>query len=122
PPTPAGTPEAVPAPADGRLPARYTNRFGMEFALVPAGTSWLGGRGGKVGDRGIEIAGDFYLGVYEVTQEEWARVMGPAADPSRFSRTGSKSDRVADVPDAELRRFPVNSASWDDAQRFVAQL
>ncbi len=61
---------------EGPLPAKYTNRLGMEFALVPKGKSWLGGGGGQMGTQEVEIKQDFYLGAYEVTQEEWKMVTG----------------------------------------------
>jgi formylglycine-generating enzyme required for sulfatase activity len=101
-------------------PVRFKNSLGMEFALVPKGKAWLGGGGGKPGAKEAEITDDFYLGVYEVTQEEWERVMG--TNPSHFSRTGGGKDRVQGIPDAELKRFPVDSVSWDDAQTFLAKL
>lgn len=82
---------------DSSLPARYKNSLGMEFALVPKGKSWLGGGGGRPGDKEVEIKDDFYLGVYEVTQEEWEMVMG--ANPS-IHKSGHKS--VADVPPDDL--------------------
>ena len=62
-------------------PKRYTNSLGMEFVLVPRGKAWLGGGGGKPGDKEVEIKEDFYLGKYEVTQEEWEKVMGNNAQP-----------------------------------------
>ncbi len=65
-------------------PRKYTNSLGMEFVLVPRGKAWLGGGGGKPGDKEVEIKEDFYLGKYEVTQEEWGKVMGTI--PSHFSR------------------------------------
>ena len=71
-------------------PPTFTNSLGMEFVLVPKGKSWLGGGGGKPGDKEVEIAEDFYLGKYEVTQEEWQKVMGE--NPSHFSRTGAGKD------------------------------
>ena len=60
----------------GPLPATFKNGIGMEFVMVPKGTAWLGGGGGKPGETKVEIAADFYLGKYEVTQEEWEKVMG----------------------------------------------
>ena len=57
-------------------PPTFKNSLGMEFVLVPKGKSWLGGGGGKPGDKEVEIHADFYLGKYEVTQEEWEKVMG----------------------------------------------
>src|SRR5438477_7229517 len=58
--------------------------LGIEFALVPKGKAWLGGGDGKEGTKEVNIAQDFYLGVYEVTQEEWQKIMGK--NPSEFSR------------------------------------
>jgi WD40 repeat protein/formylglycine-generating enzyme required for sulfatase activity len=102
------------------LAPRYKNALGMEFALVPRGKSWLGGGGGKPGDREVEFKDDFYLGIYPVTQEEWHKVTGLA--PSRFSRTGERKDAVKDCPDADLKRFPVESVSWDDCRAFMDRL
>ena len=102
------------------LPPTFTNSLGMEFVLVPKGKSWLGGGGGKPGDKEVEITHDFYLGKYEVTQEEWEKVMG--SNPSHFSRTGGGKDAVKDIADAELKRFPVENVSWDDAQLFLERL
>src|ERR1043165_5030676 len=98
-------------------PRKYTNSLGMEFALVPKGKSWLGGGNGKEGTKEVNMAKDFYLGVYEVTQEEWEKVTGK--NPSRFSRVGADKDKVKDIPDQELKRFPVESVTWDDAKVFV---
>jgi formylglycine-generating enzyme required for sulfatase activity len=101
------------------LPPTFKNSIGMEFVIVPKGKSWLGGGKDKLGDKEVEIPADFYLGKYEVTQEEWTQVMG--ANRSFFSRTRAK-DRVNDVTDADLKRFPVEDVSWDQCQVFVAKL
>jgi predicted Ser/Thr protein kinase len=98
----------------------FKNSLGMEFVLVPKGKSWLGGGGGKLGDKEVVIAHDFYLGKYEVTQEEWEKVTG--LTPSWFSRTGGGKDLVRDIPDAELNRFPVENVAWDDVQAFLERL
>jgi formylglycine-generating enzyme required for sulfatase activity/serine/threonine protein kinase len=108
------------SPATASLPPTFTNSLGMEFVLVPKGKSWLGGGDGKVGDKEVVIAHDFYLGKYEVTQEEWAKVTG--LTPSHFSRTGGGKDKVKEFTDAELKRFPVEQVSWDDAQSFLDRL
>jgi formylglycine-generating enzyme required for sulfatase activity len=94
-------------------PTKYTNSLGMEFALVPKGKSWLGGGRGRIGDKEVEIAYDFYLGVYEVTQEEWEKVTG--FNPSRFKE-------VPGIPKEDLKRFPVENVSWEDAQLFLARV
>lgn len=48
---------------------------------------------------------DFYLGAYEVTQEQWRRVMGD--DPAML-RTGDA--------------YPVETVSWNDVQAFIHEL
>ena len=63
----------------------------MEFALVPKGKSWLGGGKGKEGPNEVNMAQDFYLGVYEVTQEEWQKVMGK--NPSHFTPQPSSAKK-----------------------------
>jgi formylglycine-generating enzyme required for sulfatase activity len=98
----------------------FTNSLGMEFVLVPKGRSWLGGGGGKPGQKEVVIARDFYLGKYEVTQEEWKKVTG--LTPSAFSRTGAGGNTVRNIADTELKRFPVENITWDDVQTFLERL
>jgi serine/threonine protein kinase len=114
------------APAPGQvaqqdaLPRTFTNSIGMEFVIVPNGKSWLGGGKDKLGGQEVVIPADFYLGKYEVTQEEWEKVMG--ANPSNISRTGGAMDMVKDISDADLKRFPVEMVTWDQCQLFAAKL
>ena len=58
----------------------------------------------------VTIDSPFYIGRYEVTQAEWERVMG--TKPSRFGATGA----------GDAGRHPVESVTWEDAQRFVERL
>ena len=99
------------------LPATYKNSIGMEFVKVPKGTGWLGGWANQSGETKVVIEQDFYLGKYEVTQEEWEKVTG--LTPSAFKRG---SNAVKDIADADLKRFPVESVSWDDCQVFIERL
>jgi len=111
-------PQVVPLkkPSDP-LPATYKNSIGMDFMKVPKGTAWLGGDGGNPGETKLVIEQDFYLGKYEVTQEEWENVLG--TNPSVFRRG---HEAVKGIADADLRRFPVEQVSWDDCQVFLDQL
>jgi eukaryotic-like serine/threonine-protein kinase len=102
------------------IPATFKNSIGMEFVKVPKGTGWLGGGAGNQGETKVVIEQDFYLGKYEVTQEEWEAVTG--LNPSHFSRNGAGKDAVKDIPDADLKRFPVEMVSWDDCQLFIKRL
>jgi formylglycine-generating enzyme required for sulfatase activity len=99
-------------PPEAKLPPTFKNDLGIEFVLVPKGMSWLGG-GGNPGTKEVEIAHDFYLGKYQVTQEEWEKVLGD--NPSTFKS-------VAGVPMADMKRFPVETVSWEDAQKFLKAL
>ncbi len=103
---------------------RFRNTIGMELVLVPAGSFWMGGGGGKAGKRQVLIERDFYLGVYPVTQQQWRLVMEDTAiaNPSWFSRTGDGREQVKDIAAADLDQFPVEQVSWDDAQEFIKRL
>ncbi|MDL2271679.1 formylglycine-generating enzyme family protein [Desulfovibrio sp. OttesenSCG-928-I05] len=90
----------------------YTNSIGMEFALVPAGSVSLernhDSERKRARSRGKAAIADkaFYLGIYEVTQEQWTAVMGAENNPSRFKGP----------------HHPVEHVSWDEAQEFIRRL
>jgi formylglycine-generating enzyme required for sulfatase activity len=124
PPTHASPAKTVPKPPPTTKPPlppttkpgpsqTFKNSLGMEFVLVPKGKSWLGGGGGKPGEKEVEILDDFYLGKYEVTQEEWQKIM--ENNPSHSKAAGG-------IAEEELKRFPVEQISWDDAQVFLKKL
>jgi uncharacterized protein (TIGR02996 family) len=98
---------------------RLTDSVGIEFVLVPRGTFWMGGGGGKPGDKQVEITHEFYLGVYPVTQGQWQTVMD--RNPSHFSRR-HVDKYMRKIAAADLLRFPVESVSWEDAQEFIRKL
>lgn len=79
-----------------------TNSLGMKLKLIQPGTFKEGGS--EDGDRETTISEPFYIGVYEVTQEEWTEIMGN--NPSNY--VGKK--------------MPVDTVSWNDAQAFLAKL
>jgi formylglycine-generating enzyme required for sulfatase activity len=83
----------------------------LEMVLVPAGKFMMGSPKKEVGRYGDEtqhevtLTKPFYMGKYEVTQEQWESVMGD--NPS--SRTkGAK--------------YPVTDVSWEDCQEFIKNL
>jgi formylglycine-generating enzyme required for sulfatase activity/serine/threonine protein kinase len=92
----------------------------MKFVRVPKGTFWMGGGGGKPGNNQVAIKDDFELAAYPVTQEQWEAVMGN--NLSFFSRQGGGKVKVQEISDADLKRFPVEMVSWDDAQEFIKKL
>jgi formylglycine-generating enzyme required for sulfatase activity len=99
------------APKDGPL--------GMKFVALPKATFYMGWDGTKKGVK-TEINEDFEIAVHPVTQEQWQAIMGN--NPSAFSRDGISKDKVKDIPDADLKLFPVEQVSWNDAQDYIKKL
>jgi formylglycine-generating enzyme required for sulfatase activity len=98
--------EGKPAPLK-KVPKELVNSIGMKFRLIQPGSFMMGSDKGDSDEKPVHkvtLTKAFYIGVYEVTQEEWEKVMG--SNPSSFK--GPKN--------------PVNSVSWDDAQEFVRKL
>ena len=84
---------------------------GIEFVWLPPGEFAMGSdkhspySNNEASMPWVTITRGFYLGKYEVTQEEWEAVMGN--NPSYFSGCG---------------RCPVEQVSWNDAQAFIERL
>jgi formylglycine-generating enzyme required for sulfatase activity len=83
-----------------------TNSIGMKFTLLPSGTFTMGedGADGEAPHQ-VTLTQPFELGVYEVTQEQYERVMGE--NPSN----GGKGEQN-----------PVENVSWDEAVKFCREL
>jgi formylglycine-generating enzyme required for sulfatase activity len=92
----------------------------MKFVPLPATTTYLGWIGAKGSAKKTEIKEAFEIAIHEVTQGQWQEVMGK--NPSYFSRAGEGKDKVKDIKDEDLKHFPVESVSWDDAQAFIKKL
>ncbi len=99
-----------------------TNSLGMKFALIPPGAFHMGAPSSqeepssKDDERPlhrVQITQPFYLGICEVTEQEFERVTGH--NPSLFQRGD-------EVMNADTRRFPVETVSWFDAVDFCNQL
>ena len=99
-------------PKDGPL--------GMKFVSLPKGTTYLGWNGEKGSAKKTEIKEDFEIAIHTVTQGQWQEVMGN--NPSYCSRNGEGKDRVKDIKDEDLKQFPVETVSWNDAQEFIKKL
>ena len=130
-------PDAV----EKRKPKELTVDLGggvkMELVLIPTGEFLMGShesaeetakKSGMEGAKAdwfkdehplhkVQITKPFYLGKYEVTQQEYQRVMGE--NPSWFSSTGGGKDAVKGK---DTSRFPVETVSWDDAVEFCRKL
>jgi len=100
----------------GRAPKQLTNSIGMKLTLIPAGKFQMGSPAGEAERDAIEVQHEveitkpFYLGVYEVTQAEWQKVMGKPS-PSRFhARNGGGPDH------------PAENVRWSDAMNYCRRL
>lgn len=104
-------------------PAAFTNNIGMEFVKVPRGKAWLVRRESEerpMVKHETVFEQDFYLGAFEVTQEQWIRIMG--SNPSWFTRNAEGADAVKTLPDDILKQLPVERVSWPDCQEFLSRL
>jgi len=88
---------------------KYT---GMILKKVPAGCFKMGSTPKEPKSESNETPlhrvciGEFYMGIYEVTQGQWAKVMG--MNPSQFQQCGADC--------------PVENVSWHDAKTFIKKL
>ncbi len=120
------------------LEVEYTNSIGMKFALIPPCEFTMGSTPAEI-EEALKTAGDnrqwqdvirsegpqhktiltqpFYLGLNEVTQADYEKVMGK--NPSWFAPTGYGKDQVAGL---DTTNHPVESLSWNDAAEFCAKL
>jgi formylglycine-generating enzyme required for sulfatase activity len=102
---------------------RDDNGLQMKFCWCPAGKFTIGspatepGRDADEAQVEISIARGFWLSTYEVTQDEYQRLMGD--NPSWFSPSGGGKDKVKDIKTALL---PVERVSWNDAMAFCRKL
>lgn len=105
---------------------KLTNSIGMTFALIPSGEFMMGGDnppeqvskrfGSPISifteehpQHPVEISRPFYLGITEVTQKQWQKVMhtSPWTDKDLVNEGDS---------------YPAMYVSWDDAQEFCQKL
>jgi formylglycine-generating enzyme required for sulfatase activity/serine/threonine protein kinase/thiol-disulfide isomerase/thioredoxin len=124
------------------VPVEYTNSIGMKFRLIPPGEFSMGSSGdfvartaGQLASFGVDnprfqsflhseqpqhrvmLTQPIYLGVYEVTQREYAKVMG--MNPSHMASTGAGREAVGSL---DTSSHPVENMSWNDAIEFTVRL
>jgi formylglycine-generating enzyme required for sulfatase activity len=112
---------AAPAPVRGRT--NFTNSIGMKLILIPKGRFTMGSplsesqRRDEELPHEVEISKPFYMGVYEVTQEQYQKVMGN--NPSWFCATGGGKDAVRGL---DTRSFPVETVNHAETVDFCKKL
>ena len=79
------------------------NGISLDMVLIPAGKFKMGDPGA---DREVTLTKPFYMGKYEVTQEQWKALMGEENKPSN-----TKGEKL-----------PVTNVSWEDCQKFIKKL
>jgi formylglycine-generating enzyme required for sulfatase activity len=117
----------APPPGRAQPPKEVTNSIGMKLRLIPAGKFAMGSPpdeperesrdNGSETQHELEITQPSYLGAYLVTQAEYECVMHD--NPSWFSAKSGGKEKVAGM---ETDRFPVDSISWEMAQKFCDTL
>ncbi len=98
------------------------NSVGMKFRLVRAGEFEMGstnefGRYAHEHRHQVKLTKAFHMGACEVTQEQYAKVMG--GNPSFFAASGKHAEKVKGM---ETAKFPVEGVSWHDAIEFCKKL
>jgi formylglycine-generating enzyme required for sulfatase activity len=95
--------------------ASLTNSVGMELAWIPPGTFLMGSprdevnRGDDEEQHEVTITRAFYIGVHEVTQGQYEKVIGK--NPAAFKEGNGGG-----------ANHPVDSVSWHDAEDFCKRL
>jgi eukaryotic-like serine/threonine-protein kinase len=131
PPQTVGTVETVESPIARKpekrpepLPREFANSLDMKMVRIPAGEFLMGAPQDEPGaeatekpQHSVRITKPFYIGRYEITQGEYAKVTGKT--PAHFSSTGAGKDRVATL---DTSRFPVEMVSWIEATAFCRLL
>jgi formylglycine-generating enzyme required for sulfatase activity len=103
-------------PAGGWTDEHKTSKLVMR--RIPAGTFTMGSPPGELGrysnkedQRQVTLTKDYYIGVFQVTQKQWERVMGNW--PSYFANTVYRDSRpVERVSYLEIRENPLPETDY----------
>jgi formylglycine-generating enzyme required for sulfatase activity len=120
------------------VPLEHTNSLGMKLRLIPPGEFVMGSPPEDVAEalaNGVEdpvykefvqseapqhrvrLSQPWYMGVHEVTQEQYEAVCG--SNPSYFSPLGGGESEVTDL---DTQSFPVEQVSWNQSAQYCNAL
>lgn len=120
------------------IDVEYENSIGMKFVLIPPGEflmgstpeeieaalvatgseeSWKNTIRSEAPRHRVVLTQPLYLGMHEVTQAQYERVM--ETNPSQFAAIGPGKEAVAGL---DTSTHPVDSVSWNDAAEFCSRL
>ena len=123
-----------------KLPVEYTNSIGMKFRLIPPGQFTIGSSREQIEaakpplysyyeeariaradseapQQLITLTRPFYLGCTEVTQSQFALVVGN--NPSEYGPNGASAERVAGI---DRSNAPVETVTWISTGEFCERL
>ena len=104
--------------SNAQQPKEITNSIGMKLVLIPKGTFQMGSLVSEEGHEKNEhlhevtISKDYYLGVTEVTQGQYEKVIKTNPSYYQKEKIRKKSSLM----------YPVEFVSWDDAVAFCKNL
>ena len=119
------------------VPVEYKNSLGMKFILIPPGEFIMGSTPEEI-EAALAFITDeqsrkstkseaprhkviltrpVYLGIAEVTQAQYEKVIGK--NPSSFAATGTSKDSVIGI---DTTSYPVENVTWYDAAEFCTKL
>ena len=121
---PDGPPPKDKGPVRSKAGDRGENSLGMKFICIPTDTFLMGSpedefrrEGDEPRQQSVTISRLIFIGIHEVTQEQYTAVMG--RNPSYYSANGGGSELVEGM---KTRQFPVEQVSWNDAIEFCRKL
>ncbi|MCA9051990.1 MAG: SUMF1/EgtB/PvdO family nonheme iron enzyme [Planctomycetaceae bacterium] len=106
-----------------KVPSEAVNSIGMKFVLIPPGEFQMGSpenesnRSNDESQQSVRLTKPFYLGLHEVTQNQWKAAM--QFEPGLFTRNEDGRDRAKDT---DTSQTPIGNVSWNDAVAFCRRL
>ena len=110
-------------------PKRVTTNIGLKLTYIPPGSFTMGANPSELGAKPAEkqhkvtLSKGYYLGIYEVTQNQYLRVMGK--NPSVFQGEMLLKNRTiveSLEPGLLGHNHPVDHVTWEDAVEFCKRL